>query len=129
MNDIPECLANISPKWYKILKQHGFEEIYGVGFLQDDINKQVDPDNYTYEEMLDINNTRCCIVGEAWGFKRYHENEQGDNCYFCNELSMQFFYIVSDDMQKAYTMEQAVKSFCEHVKKEHPQLIKEDCEE
>lgn len=123
---IPECLENISPQWYEVLQNHGFEQIIGNAFLKTDVNEMVDPDLFDKDDTLDINQSHCCIVGEAWGFDRYGKI-QDHECRHCEKLSMEFFYIFGEDTQQSYTLEECVTEFCNHVKQEHPELIKDRC--
>lgn len=142
MESVPECLGNISPRWYKVLQEYNMEDIFSYVFF-DDMAIPNDDEAYLNEEIisntlgLNIQEFDCCIVGEAWNHdSRYASPDlegHPNSCPTCNRFSMNFYNFFEEQEHGIITTEEDdfvgdVKLFCEHIKEDHKELIKNECE-
>ena len=123
---VPKCLSKISPKWVEILEAWDLDEVETYAFDRDNPTDKEFRDHENFDDKLDINNYSCCIVGEAYGFTPHNHAEAGKvyHCIRCYEFSMSFHGMICEI--DVIPLQDEIKLFCEHIKVEHPELIKSD---
>lgn len=141
MESVPECLGNISPRWYKVLQEYNMEDIFSYVFFDDEAIPN-DDDEYLNEETqsntigLNIQEFNCCIVGEAWNLDDKYaiiDSNNKNSCSTCNRFSMNFYNFFEQQQHGVINTDEDdfvgdVQLFCEHIKEDHQELIKNECE-
>ena len=135
MNDVPECLNNISPKWASILRQYDMEDIVENMFELNNINNayEKDDDEHLPHDLptLDIDQFASCIVGEAYHLTNvYEHNANHEGCDECTQIAQKFPQIMGSiafEEEDEIVMVDTIQEFCDHVKENHKELIKNEC--
>ena len=146
MKGIPKCLASISPNWHEILSKFGFDEMVGKAYMRSN-HKQVEQHDFSTEDVFDINDNTCCIVGEAHRLTADYcidSEDETEECDECHDMSMRLYRVFQQDYinpahpdgeeetdftrgHNEETLVTNIKEFCEHIKDVHPELIDEEC--
>ena len=102
MQNIPADLEKIAPLWYQRLVNEDPPSLIRI--------KSVNG------KLMDLQNPRCCVVGEAYGFDDgYILDDQKTKCADCMEIGYDFHEYVYNKK----SVPQVAKRLVDHWREEH----------
>lgn len=104
-------IDRFNPKWSESIKNLLIGKIDHLPSSQTDYEDETD--------ILDINLSRCCIVGEVYDFTDNFELEC--RCSTCIQSSMDLFELANS--KELDRFQETLEFFYSHVEHEHPEFV------
>ncbi len=109
-----EDFARISPKWAEMYQTYKFQVLIDNTFCKDNLCKSGDDRSDMSDELLNMNNSVSCVLGEAHGFEEKHTY---DDCEDCFDYSQDF------NTYDEKEFESNITPFVKHFKSKHKKLF------